>query len=137
MISRRDDLARAAGRGAEVRAERLASVEQEIRRAQAEALGRVGECLQALLDRVAAMDRRLDVLEAAGGLLAGADPTTLVHAELETRNRVRDEAARVRHQLVIQREALGLARHAAVERCYPLPARRRLPGGPAPEESMP
>jgi hypothetical protein len=135
VISRRDDLVRAADRGVGTRADRLTSVEREIRRAQAEALGRVGERLQALLDRVAAMDRRLDALQAALDRGAGPDPPPFIRAEVDARNRVRDQAARVRHDLIIQREALGMARHGAVEHCYPVPARRRLPGGgPASEE---
>ena len=51
-----------------------------------------------------------------------------IRAETEARNRLRDEAIRVRHHLIIQREALGLARQAPVEQCYPVPGRRRLPG---------
>jgi hypothetical protein len=35
---------------------------------------------------------------------------------------------RVRHHLIIQREALGLARQSPVEQCYPVPGRRSLPG---------
>ena len=52
----------------------------------------------------------------------------LVRTEIAIRNRLRDEAARVRHHLIIQREALGFARQTPVEQCYPVPERRRLPG---------
>jgi hypothetical protein len=110
------------------RGDRLARVQEEIRRAQAEALGRAGERLQALLDRVADWDRRLDdALRTLGG--PATDGQRLLHG-LADRNRLRDEAARASLHLVIQREALGLARHGAVERCYPVPDRRRLPGAP-------
>jgi hypothetical protein len=37
---------------------------------------------------------------------------------------------RVRHHLVIQREALGLVRHAPVEQCYPVPGRRHATESP-------
>jgi hypothetical protein len=121
---RRDDLVRAAGGRAQGRADRLATVQEEIRRAQAEALGRTGERLQGILDRLAALDRRLDDLSDQPLEVAGA----LVRVETETRNRLRDEAVRVRHQLMIQREALGFTRQTPVEQCYPVPTRRFVPG---------
>ena len=127
MELRRDDLVRAAGDRAQSRADRLATVEEEIRKAQAEALGRTGERLQGILDRLAALDRRLDGLVDQPAEVAGS----LVRAETETRNRLRDEAVRVRHHLMIQREALGFARQTLVEQCYPVPARRLVPGSPA------
>jgi hypothetical protein len=128
----RHDLVRAAGDGARERADRLATVEREIRRAQAEALGRTGERLQSLLDRLAAADRRLDALlldvEAATVDVAEAGARAdRVRSELEARNRIRDESDRVRHHLIIQREALGLARQTPVEQCYPVPGRRPDP----------
>jgi hypothetical protein len=124
MELRRGDLARAAGDHAGRRAERLASVDREIRQAQAEALGRTGERLQGILDRLAAQDRLVDALldeEARAG--TAAPPAEPIRLAIETRSRLRDEALRVRHQLIIQREALGLARQAAVEQCYPVPGR--------------
>jgi hypothetical protein len=125
---RRDDLARAAGDRDRRRADRLDGTEREVRQAQAEALGRTGERLQRILDRIAALDLRLDELDRPGR--GPADPGA-VDAETAARNRLRDEAARLRHHLIIQREALGLARHAPVEQCYPVPERRRGPGSAA------
>jgi len=127
---RRDDLVRAAGDPVRRRAERLAGVEEDIRHAQAEALGRTGERLQGLLDRLAALDRRLDALLLNGDASATAAPSApdRLRSETEARNRLRDEAVRVRHHLIIQREALGLARQSPVEQCYPVPGRRSLPG---------
>jgi hypothetical protein len=122
---RRDDLARAAGDRDRSRAERLGSTEREIRQAQAEALGRTGERLQRILDELAALDGRLDELTETGSDPADAD---LVRSETATRNRLRNEAARIRHHLIIQREALGFARQTPVEQCYPVPERRALPG---------
>ena len=121
MELRRDDLARAAGDRDRSRVERLGSTEREIRQAQAEALGRTGERLQRILDQLAALDRRLDELAETGNV-------DRVRFEITTRNRLRDEAAQVRHHLIIQREALGFARHTPVEQCYPVPERRRPPG---------
>jgi hypothetical protein len=122
---RRDDLARAAGDRDRGRAERLGSTEREIRQAQAEALGRTGERLRRILDQLAALDRRLDERAETGRDPAEAD---LVRSEIAIRNRLRDEAALVRHHLIIQREALGFARQTPVEQCYSVPERRRLPG---------
>jgi hypothetical protein len=122
---RRDDLVRAAGDRDRTRAERLGSTERDIRQAQAEALGRTGERLQRILDQLAALDRRLDEPAETGRDPAEAD---LARAEMAVRNRLRDEAARVRHHLIIQREALGFVRQTPVEQCYPVPERRRLPG---------
>lgn len=122
MELRRDDLVRAAGDTARARNERLANVEQEIRKAQAEALGRTGERLQRILDALAALDRRLDHPGGQPPGTAGLEAPT--RSETETRNRLRDDALRVRHHLMIQREALGFARQTPVEQCYPVPARR-------------
>jgi hypothetical protein len=98
------------------RAEALTRVEREIRHAQAAALGRVGERLERLLQRVAELDRDLD-RERPGN--ADRDGTRL-HA----RNRLRDEARDVRQHLIIQREALGMRSHATVDQRYPVPPRR-------------
>jgi hypothetical protein len=128
---RRDDLVRAVGDRERSRADRLASVEQEIRQAQAEALGRTGERLQGILDRLAGLDRRLDALPAEPGARTGAPAESdIARAEIECRNRLRDEAVRVRQQLIIQREALGFARQTPVEQCYPVPALRSVPRPP-------
>jgi hypothetical protein len=129
---RRDDLIRAAGDQVRRRSERLATVEEEIRHAQAEALGRTGERLQRILDQLGMVDLRLDALltRRAADTADTADPAHLadrIRSETEARNRLRDEAARIRHHLIIQREALGLARQTPVEQCYPVPGRRRLP----------
>ena len=129
MDVRRDDLLRAAGDQTHRRSDRLASVEKEIRQAQAEALGRTGERLQEILDRLGALDRSLDalLLDRPAGPVDSSMPDR-VRAETEARNRLRDDAVRIRHHLVIQREALGLARQAPVEQYYPVPGRRSLPG---------
>ena len=125
----RDEVdARLAGRIGAGRGERLSRLDREIRRCQAEALGRVGEALDRLLDRLRAADRRLDRLgeEAA----ASPDGARDLRQRIEARNRLRDEMLRVRHHLIIQREALGLARQDPVEQCYPVPGRRIPPGQP-------
>jgi hypothetical protein len=111
--------------GIQGRAEGLARVERELQQARAEALGRTGERLQSILDRLAALDGRIDALLAEPGAAAASGA---VGPELDARNGLRDEAMRVRQQLIIQREAVGLARQTSVEQCYPVPERRHLPG---------
>jgi hypothetical protein len=104
------------------RAESVQKIEQEIRRAKAEALGRAGERLEAALADLAGLDRRLDGWLVAAGPEVRREPGFV--REMEARNRLRDEAAGLRQQLIIQREALGLVRHGLVEQWYPVPPRR-------------
>ncbi len=105
------------------RGEGLRKIEEEIRQAKAEALGRVGERLEAALARLAELDGQLDLL-AEGSPHPGRDPRFI--RETEARNRLRDEAVRLRQHLVIQREAIGLFRHGLVHERYPVPSRRRV-----------
>ena len=97
-------------------------IEQEIRQAKAEALGRAGERLETVLARLAAADRDLDRLATE----AGPDPALRgqILRHIVARDRLRDEAVRLRQALVIQREAIGLRRHGSVEERYPIPPRR-------------
>ncbi len=104
------------------RAESVRKIEEEIRRAKAEALGRAGERLEAVLAELVELDRRLDGWLVQAGPEARRDPRFA--SEMEARNRRRDEAARLHEQLIIQREAIGLVRHALVEAWYPVPPRR-------------
>jgi hypothetical protein len=105
-------------------AEALERVEQEIRQAKAEALGRLGERLDQVLARLGELDRQLDAMDGAGPDAVRA---------LAARNRWREEAARLAHYLVIQREAVGLRCHRAVTERYPVPPVRRpaATAGPA------
>lgn len=104
------------------RGESLRKIEEEIRQAKAEALGRAGERLECALAELAELDRRLDRLVAAAGPDPGRDGRLL--RETEARNRLRDQAVRLSQQLKIQREAIGLVRHTLVEAQYPVPPRR-------------
>jgi hypothetical protein len=104
-------------------AESLRRVEAEIRRAKAEALGRLGERLDAVLHDLAERDRRLDRLLEAGGAGAGHPQVPRV---LEERNQLREQARQLVHHLIIQREAIGLVGHGAVLERYAVPPRRWL-----------
>ncbi len=106
------------------RGESLRKIEEEIRQAKAEALGRVGERLESALAELAELDRRLDRLAAEAG--PGAARDARLTRDTAARNRLRDEAVRLSQQLKIQREAIGLVRHGLVEERYPVPPRRSV-----------
>lgn len=108
-------------------------VESEIRKEKAEALGRAGERLeQTLLDIEAIRqeilcqaDKRLEPSLAGRDRLARAMKENVAeHA------RLCEEAKRLRHTLIIQREAVGLWRHEDVDRQYPVPRPLSVPAGP-------
>jgi len=56
----------------------------------------------------------------------GTGPGERFARQTEARNRLRDEAARLHQQLIIQREAIGLDRLGLVEEHYPVPTRRKI-----------
>jgi hypothetical protein len=94
------------------RGEGLRRVDQEIAAEKAAALGRAGERLEQALT---------DARDVAARLLAAPDD--------EARDRLAQEYARARSRalearlaLLIQREALGLRRHATVDQQFPEPA---------------
>jgi hypothetical protein len=86
-------------------------LQAEIAGEKAAALGRAGEQLEVALREVATCATRL---------LAARDPAERVnHAEAYQHARAR--ALQVRQWLLIQREALGLRRHAVVDQQFPEP----------------
>lgn len=103
--------------------EALARIREEIRRAQAEALGRTGEGLDAALADLAAADRLLDTLPTGA---PGSPAHRRRREAIETRNRLRARAQRLVESLIIQREALGLRHHAIVAQQYPVPPPRPI-----------
>lgn len=96
----------------------LEQIERELREAKAEALGRVGEQLDAALARLAALAREL---EALGPAPAHAQQREQLLLEWD---RLRAEASRLRRHLIIQREAIGFRSHRLVDERYPLPPPR-------------
>jgi len=87
-------------------------IQAEIAQEKAAARGRAGERLEAVLEGVATLGRRLDVTrdaEARARLLGEYEDARALHARLA---------------LLIQREALGLRQHRSVEATYPEPPRR-------------
>jgi hypothetical protein len=89
-------------------------IKAEILREKAAALGRAGERLEAALEAVAAIARRLD------GRADAAERTRLL-GEYEA---ARARALQARLALLIQREALGVRQHRAVDEQFPEPPRR-------------
>lgn len=85
-------------------------VEVEILKEKASALGRVGERLDGSLARLADLAARIAE--------AGPDARAALVDEYRAE---RARARELRYYLVVQREAMGLRRHADVDRAYPLP----------------
>jgi hypothetical protein len=93
------------------RAETLRRIQAEIAGEKAAALGRAGERLEAALREVTAYAQRIrEAPDAAARARLGA-------AYEEARAR----AVEARVALLVQREALGLRRHAVVEQQFPEP----------------
>ncbi len=105
-------------------------VESEIRKEKAEALGRAGERLEQILLEIEAF--RLEILCQAEKRLEPSlgDRDRLARdmkERLAEHARLCEEAKRLRHTLIIQREAVGLWRHEDVDRQYPMPRPLSLP----------
>ena len=100
------------------------SLEKEIIREMAAALGRAEDKINAVLLR----------LELAGRALAAAPDSTTRRQCALAFNTERDRALTARWELVIHREALGLYRHEILDRLYPVPPRAIVddPSGTAP-----
>lgn len=111
--SRRDELGEALGR-----------VESEIRQAKAEALGRVGERLDQILGALARIDQQLE--QTRMSVVAGSVECHRLAADVAVRNQLRDAAARLVRDLIIQREAIGIVHHTMVRKRYPVPPPYRL-----------
>ena len=91
------------------------SLEKEIAREMASALGRAGE----------KVDHALLRLELAGREVDAAHEGAERRKRIEVYNQLRREALRARHELQIHREAIGIRRNRILEQVYPIPPRRR------------
>jgi len=94
------------------------TLEQEIIREMASALGRAEDKLNAALLR----------LELAGRALAAAVDTGERRRCAVAFNAERTRALRARWELVIQREAVGLLRNDVVDQFYPIPRAAQVEG---------
>jgi hypothetical protein len=107
----------------------LASIEREILEEIASQSGRYGDRLAALLSDMATLRQRIEPIIA--GLqhngLGDADACQALMANIAQYNRLRAQAERVQHYLIIHREAMGFWNHDDVFRFYPIPAALRPP----------
>ena len=99
------------------RGEGLRRVEKEIASEKAAALGRAGERLEHAMAETRALAARLLGAGAAKGDTDAAERERLVEAYAVARQRT----LQARLALLIQREALGLRRHATVDQQFPEP----------------
>lgn len=90
-------------------------LEKEIIREMAEALGRSGEKVDVALLR----------LELAARDVAGATTGDARERAVARFNALRDDALRVRHELRIHREAIGIRRNDMLDATYPIPPRMK------------
>jgi hypothetical protein len=95
-------------------------IKAEIAGEKAAALGRAGERLEAALEDVAALARRI---------AASANPEERARL-LGEYDGARARALGARLALLIQREALGLRHHRVVDQQFPEPPRRPAAGRP-------
>jgi hypothetical protein len=89
-------------------------IQAEIAQEKAAALGRAGERLEAALEVLATVGRRLDVTR-------DAEARARLVGEYED---ARARALHARLALLVQREAIGLRQHRSVDATYPEPPRR-------------
>ena len=107
----------------------LASIEREILQEIASQSGRYGDRLTALLSKMAT--RRQSLEPAIAGLQHNGPGDAAAYqalmASIAQYNRLRDQAQRVQHYLIIHREAMGFWNHDDVFRFYPIPAALKPP----------
>lgn len=92
----------------------LESLEQEIAREIASALGRAGEKVDYALLRLELAAREIDTAPNAAHR----------RAYVERFNQIRREALAARHELRIHREAVGIRSNQLLEQIYPIPPAR-------------
>jgi hypothetical protein len=102
----------------------LAAIEREILEEIASQSGRYGNRLDALLGEMATLRQAIEPamaqLQRDGN--DDADACRALNAGIAQYNRLRAQAERVQHYLIIHREAMGFWNHDDVFRFYPIPA---------------
>jgi hypothetical protein len=105
-------------------------IESEIRKEKAETLGRAGDRLQRALVEIERIRREILSLAERDTVPTTEDREPLrqqMAERLAEHARLCEEAKRLRHTLIIQREAVGLWRHEDVDRQYPMPGPLSVP----------
>lgn len=102
----------------------LAAIEREILHEIASQSGRYGERLDALLGDMATLRQTIEpaIAQLPQDRLRNAEACQTLNAGIAEYNRLRAQAQRVQHYLIIHREAMGFWNHDDVFRFYPIPA---------------
>ena len=102
----------------------LAAIEREILQEIASQSGRYGNRLDALLGEMATLRQAIEpaMAQLQHGRKDDADACRALNVGIEQYNRLRTQAQRVQHYLIIHREAMGFWNHDDVFRFYPIPA---------------
>lgn len=98
----------------------LISVQKEILQEIASQSGRYGHKLTALLTTLKELGEAITMQKQHLNWHSDAEREA-INQEIERFNRLQQEAATVRHHLIIHREAMGLWAHHDVFRLYPVP----------------
>ncbi len=102
----------------------LAAIEREILQEIASQSGRYGDRLDALLGEMATLRQTIEPVTAQlqQDGIDNVKVCQALNASIAQYNRLRAQAQRVQHYLIIHREAMGFWNHDDVFRCYPIPA---------------
>lgn len=105
------------------------SLDADLVKEMAEALGSTGMRLEELLQEIEAVRTELDQLKDSYGAampsVANAQMSA-INEGIRKHNRLVDKAEDALRWLLIQREACGFRRHRDVDLHYPIPAKMRL-----------
>ena len=102
----------------------LAAIEREILEEIASQSGRYGNRLDALLGEMATLRQAIEpaMAQLQRDGKDDSDACRALNAGIAQYNRLRAQAQRVQHYLIIHREAMGFWNHDDVFRFYPIPA---------------
>ena len=102
----------------------LAAIEREILEEIASQSGRYGDQLSALLGDMAMRRQAIEpaLAQLRQGGMSDSHACQALNAGIVQYNRLRAQAQRVQHYLIIHREAMGFWNHDDVFRFYPIPA---------------
>lgn len=102
----------------------LAAIEREILQEIASQSGRYGDRLDALLGDMTTLRQTIEpaLAQLRQGEVDDAKAWQAINTGIAQYNRLRAQAQRVQHYLIIHREAMGFWNHDDVYRCYPIPA---------------
>lgn len=89
--------------------------QEEIREEIAKALGHSGDMLEDVLEKLGALEKKMDKIEDVQAYNLLADEF----------NEIRQQALLRREMLMIHREAIGIHKHRDLDACYPIPGNKR------------